>query len=320
MSTMTRVAAVDCGTNSIRLLIAAVDSSGALHDIVRRMEIVRLGHGVDRTGVIEPAAMARTLAMAREYAAQCVDHEVEAVRFVATSASRDARNAGEFIEGVTTAFARFGTAPEVVPGDVEAELSFTGATGDAQAAGLPGPYLVVDIGGGSTELVRGFTRVEQKVSVDVGCVRLTERRLHSDPPTEDEIRLAVADIDEAIDLAMGSVDLAGVGTLIGLAGSITTITAYALDLPSYQPERVHLSRLPVADVQRACADLLHRTRAGKAAVPSLHPGRVDVIGGGALIWSRVIDRLVETSGVTEVITSEHDILDGIALSVVAPHA
>jgi exopolyphosphatase/guanosine-5'-triphosphate,3'-diphosphate pyrophosphatase len=232
-----RVAAIDCGTNSIRLLIADVLEPGRLGDVVRRMEIVRLGHGVDKTGRIDDAAMERTLAMCRTYAAQCLEHGVEATRFVATSASRDAANADVFVAGVTEAFAAFGTVPEVVSGTEEATLSFRGATGDVAASGAAAPYLVVDIGGGSTELVRGgHDGSVSAVSVDVGCVRMTERHFASDPPTADQIAAAVADIDAALDEGQARVDLAGIHTLVGVAGSVTTLTAHALRLPRYQPE------------------------------------------------------------------------------------
>ena len=313
---MTRVGAVDCGTNSIRLLIADVDpAAGTVHDVVRRMEIVRLGHDVDRTGVIAPEAMERTLAACRDYAAQCEQHGVERVRFVATSASRDARNAGEFVAGVRAAFASFGIAPEVVSGHEEASLSFRGATGELRAAGVPGPYLVVDLGGGSTEFVRGTDDVEQARSVDVGCVRMTERHLHSDPPTEEEVAAATRDVEAAIDEAAAVVDLRGVKALVGLAGTVTTLTAHALELPAYQPERIHLARLSADQVVGAASDLLARTHDQRAALPYMHPGRVDVIGAGALIWRCIVERVRREAGVTEVVTSEHDILDGIALSV-----
>jgi exopolyphosphatase/guanosine-5'-triphosphate,3'-diphosphate pyrophosphatase len=197
----TRVAGIDCGTNSIRLLIADVDAGGALVDRVRRMEVVRLGQGIDRTGVIAPDAMERTLAMTREYAALCREHGVTAVRFVATSASRDARNAGVFVEGVRAAFGDLDVVPEVVEGIVEAELSFTGATGGLRAAAVPGPYVVVDLGGGSTELVRGTTHVEAAYSMDIGSVRMTERHLHDDPPTADQVAAARADVRAALDVA-----------------------------------------------------------------------------------------------------------------------
>jgi exopolyphosphatase/guanosine-5'-triphosphate,3'-diphosphate pyrophosphatase len=313
---MTRVGAIDCGTNSIRLLIADVDQeSGMLTDLVRRMEIVRLGHGVDKTGVIAAEAMTRTVAQAREYATQCSELGVQKVRFVATSASRDARNAQEFVRGVREAFAAFGVAPEVVTGHEEASLSFHGATGDLRAAGVPGPYLMVDLGGGSTEFVRGTGDVEQARSVDVGCVRITERHLLSDPPTASEIAAAVVDIEAAIDQAAEVVGFQGVSTLVGLAGSITTITAHALRLGSYQPEKIHLSQLPSAQIIDACTSLLLMTRSQRAALPFMHPGRVDVIGAGGLVWSTIIQRLQREADISRVVTSEHDILDGIALSI-----
>lgn len=316
---MTRVGAIDCGTNSIRLLIADIDNdsggSGRLTDLLRRMEIVRLGHGVDKTGVIAPDAMARTLAQAREYADQCSELGVEKVRFVATSASRDARNAQEFVDGVRDAFAAFGVAPEVVTGHEEASLSFQGATGDLRAGGIPGPYLMVDLGGGSTEFVRGTDDVEHARSVDVGCVRMTERHLRSDPPTAAEIAAAVVDIEAAIGQAAEAVDFRGISTLVGLAGSVTSITAHALRLPGYDPARIHLSQLPAAQVIEACTSLLSMTRAERKALPFLHEGRVDVIGAGGLVWRTIIQRLEREAGITSVVTSEHDILDGIALSI-----
>ena len=313
-----RVGAVDCGTNSIRLLVADVDpATGALEDVLRRMEIVRLGHGVDRTGVIAPESMERTLRVTREYAAQCHELGAERLRFVATSASRDARNADEFIEGVHGAFREHvgvAVSPEVVSGEEEAALSFSGATGGLAARGIAGPYLVVDLGGGSTELVRGTDHVEAARSVDVGCVRMTERHLASDPPTAEEVAAATRDVDAALDLAESSVPLEGIRALVGLAGSVTTITAHVLRLPAYDASRIHLSRNPVEAVLAACDDLLAMTRAERAALPYLHPGRVDVIGAGALVWRRVVERLVDRSGIADVVTSEHDILDGIALS------
>ena len=313
---MTRVGAIDCGTNSIRLLIADVArDTGALSDIVRRVEIVRLGHGVDKTGVIAPEAMARTLAQARDYSSQCSHHGVERVRFVATSASRDARNAEEFVVGVREAFAAFGIAPEVISGHEEASLSFRGATGDLQADAVAGPYLVVDIGGGSTEFVRGTHEVEQALSVDVGCVRLTERHALSDPPTPSEIAAATADIDEAIDRAAEVVDFQGISALVGLAGSVTTVTALALGLMTYDPDKIHLSQLPPAEIIDACTSLLMMTRAERVALGFMHPGRADVIGAGALVWRTIVQRLQQDAGITRVVTSEHDILDGIALSI-----
>lgn len=314
-----RVAAVDCGTNSIRLLIAQVDpGTGGLVDLVRRMEIVRLGHGVDRTGQLAPEALARTIAQTREYAAQCRQYDVDRIRFVATSATRDARNAADFVAGVHEAFGDLDVLPEVISGDEEARLSFLGATGDLVAAAVPGPYLVVDIGGGSTEMVRGTSAVQAARSVDVGCVRMTERHLIGDPPTADQIALATGDIDAAIRQAGAVVDVTPVRTLVGLAGSVTTIAAHLLGLAAYDAEAIHLSHARPAQVQAACAELLAMTRQQRAEQGYLHPGRVDVIGAGALVWSRVVEYVRSATGLGEdlsVYTSEHDILDGIALSL-----
>jgi exopolyphosphatase/guanosine-5'-triphosphate,3'-diphosphate pyrophosphatase len=314
---MTRVGAIDCGTNSIRLLIAdATRGSGQVTDVVRRMEIVRLGYGVDRTGVIAPEAMARTLAQAREYASQCSELDVERVRFVATSASRDARNAAEFVSGIREAFASFQVTPEVITGHEEASLSFLGATGDLRAIGIPDPYLMVDIGGGSTEFVRGRDEVEQALSVDVGCVRLTERHLRSDPPTPVEIKMAILDVEAAIDRAAEVVDFQGTSTLVGLGGSVTTITAHALELTTYDADEIHLMELDAEWITEACTSLLSMTRAERAALGFMHEGRADVIGAGALVWRCIIERMAREAGVVEAFASEHDILDGIALSIV----
>lgn len=310
---MTRVAAVDCGTNSIRLLIADTDGR-TLTDVVRTMEIVRLGQGVDVTGRIAPEAMDRTLQVARTYAQQCTAHSVERVRFVATSASRDAENAAEFTAGIADAFAAFGTVPEVVTGDEEAELSFRGATSVA-AESTPAPYLVVDLGGGSTEFVLGTAQVDAARSTNIGCVRFTERHLHSDPPTEAEIDAALVDINAAIDEAASVVPLDRAGSLIGLAGSVTTITAHALGLTEYDPQRIHGARLSIAQVERSCDALIHATREERAALGYMHPGRVDVIGSGALIWRTIVRRVGAAAGIDTVLTSEHDILDGIALGL-----
>jgi exopolyphosphatase / guanosine-5'-triphosphate,3'-diphosphate pyrophosphatase len=307
-----RVGAVDCGTNSIRLLIADVGGGGAgpaLREVSRQMQIVRLGEDIDRTGRISPQAMSRTLAAAEGYAALCRDAGCESVRFVATSASRDAANAGDFVAGVRTAFGDFDVQPEVVSGDEEAMLSFVGATTALRAAGAPGPYLVVDIGGGSTEFVRGTDAVEAARSVDIGSVRLTERHLHDDPPSEDQVWAALSDIVRAIGTVAQEVDLAGVGTLVGVAGSVTTVTAHALRLPSYLPTRIHGADLRVTDVIDACTDLLLQTRSRRRELPFMHEGRVDVIGAGALILRVLMDEFA----MTDVVVSEHDILDGIAL-------
>ncbi|CAN5477442.1 Ppx/GppA phosphatase family protein [soil metagenome] len=318
---MSRVAAIDCGTNSIRLLIADITPAAgggyAVDDVQRRMEIVRLGHGVDATGRFDPDALQRTLTVAGEYAQACREAEVASVRFIATSATRDAANAAEFVGGVHEIFGGFDVTPEVISGEAEAAFSFAGATAELRgAAASDAPYLVVDIGGGSTEFVRGRDTVLQSCSVDMGCVRMSERHLAGDPPTEEQVWAALADIVVGINQASETVDFTDVSTVIGLAGSVTTVTARTLDLPAYDPHRIHGSTLATHDVIGACNDLLRLSRTERAALPYLHPGRVDVIGAGALIWRTVVQRLIADAGISEVRTSEHDILDGIALSQV----
>lgn len=300
-----RVAAVDCGTNSVRLLVADVDG-GDKTDVHREMRVVRLGQGVDRTGELAPEAIERTRAALADYARTCRSLEVERIRMVATSASRDARNRSEFEQMVTGVL---GIAPEVISGDEEAALSFDGATRGLDPAG--GPFLVVDIGGGSTELVLGTTAVEAAVSLDVGCVRLTERHLHDDPPSDAQVERALADVEQALRERAGHVPLRTARTSVWLAGSATTVAAHALGLPAYDADRTHLARLRADDVRAACHDLLHLPRAGRAALPYMHPGRVDVIGAGALVMAV----LVGHAGQREVLISESDILDGIAWSV-----
>ncbi|HEV2639722.1 MAG TPA: Ppx/GppA phosphatase family protein [Actinocrinis sp.] len=316
-----RVAAVDCGTNSIRLLVTELDpATGEARELDRRMRIVRLGQGVDATGRFADEALVRTFAACDEYAQVIADLGAAQTRFVATSATRDAANRGEFIAGIR---ARLGVDPEVISGDEEAGLSFTGATGallaaeaaagpqDGGALHYPTPFLVVDIGGGSTEFVVGVDKVQAARSVDIGCVRLTERHLHDDPPTSAQVSAAREDIDRAIDLAAETVPLGDARSLVGLAGSVTTVAAIALGLPEYDRDRVHLSRIPADDVRAVTRDLLAMTREQRAAVPSMHEGRVDVITAGALVLERIVDRL----GLPDVVVSEHDILDGIAVSM-----
>jgi exopolyphosphatase/guanosine-5'-triphosphate,3'-diphosphate pyrophosphatase len=306
-----RVAAVDCGTNSLRLLLADIDPGRAgLTDVVRRMEIVRLGQGVDQTGRLAPEALARTVAVLREYADIIARSGAQAVRMVATSATRDADNAAEFVRLVKEVL---GVAPEVLTGDEEAVLSFTGATAELAAGPDPGPFLVADIGGGSTEFVLGEAgrRPAHTISVNVGCVRMTERHLHGDPPTAQEVGAAVADIDAALDTVAAAVPARDARTLIGLAGSVTTVAAIAMGLPAYDAARIHHARVAAADVHAVTGALLAQTRAERAALGVMHPGRADVIGGGAL----VLDRLMQRFGFTEVLVSEHDILDGMAWSL-----
>ncbi|GAB2950132.1 Ppx/GppA phosphatase family protein [Streptomyces pseudoechinosporeus] len=309
---MTRVAAIDCGTNSIRLLVADADpATGELIDLDRRMTIVRLGQGVDRTGRLAPEALERTFAACKEYAAIIKEHGAERLRFVATSASRDAENRDEFVRGVLDIL---GVEPEVITGDEEAEFSFTGATKELSGrADLAKPYLVVDIGGGSTEFVVGDDHVRGARSVDIGCVRMTERHLMhdgvvTDPPTPAQIDAIRADIETALDLVEQTVPLREAHTLVGLAGSVTTVSAIAQNLPAYDPAAIHHSRVPYARVREITQSLLASTHAERAAIPSMHPGRVDVIGAGALVLLSIMERI----GAEEVVVSEHDILDGIA--------
>jgi exopolyphosphatase/guanosine-5'-triphosphate,3'-diphosphate pyrophosphatase len=307
-----RVAAVDCGTNSIRLLVADLEPDvSTLTEVDRRMTIVRLGQDVDRTRRLAPEALVRTFAACDDYAAVVRGTGAERVRFVATSASRDVENRDEFVAGVRE---RLGVDPEVVTGDEEATLSFTGATRELAGSGLAEPFLVADIGGGSTELVLGTPGAVPTAarSVDVGCVRMTERHLHDDPPTAAQVAAARADVEAAVRLAAETVPLADAGTLVGLAGSVTTVAAMALDLPTYDRDRIHHSRIPSADVHRVADRLLAMTRSERAALPFMHPGRVDVIGAGAL----VLAVLLENVPVDDVVVSEHDILDGIAWSMV----
>jgi exopolyphosphatase/guanosine-5'-triphosphate,3'-diphosphate pyrophosphatase len=312
---VTRVAAVDCGTNSIRLLVADADpETGELVELDRRMTIVRLGQGVDRTGRLAPEALERTFAACREYATLIKEHGAERLRFVATSASRDAENRDEFVRGVLDVL---GVEPEVITGDQEAEFSFTGATKELTGRDdLAEPYLVVDIGGGSTEFVVGADRVRAARSVDIGCVRMTERHLVrdgavTDPPTAEQIAAMRADIGAALDLAGETVPLREARTLVGLAGSVTTIAAIALELDAYDSARIHHSRVSLDRVREITEWLLRSTHAERAAIPSMHPGRVDVIGAGALVLLSIMER----TGAQEVVVSEHDILDGIAWAV-----
>ncbi|MFK3981083.1 exopolyphosphatase [Micromonospora sp. NPDC050397] len=312
------MAAIDCGTNSIRLLVAdlpdpAAGPTASLVDVSRRMEIVRLGQGVDRTGRLAPEAIERTRVALAGYAAEIADLGARRVRMCATSASRDASNADEFRAMVRDTL---GVAPEVVSGDEEARLSFTGAV-RGLAADARSPYLVVDIGGGSTEFVVGDRdageRVRAAISVDIGCVRMTERHLHADPPTSAQVAAAEADIAAEVDRALAAVPGREAATLVGLAGSVTTVVAIALGLGSYQPERIHHARVSYDEVAKVTADLLSRSSAQRMEYPVMHPGRADVIGAGALVLRVIMER----AGKPSVVASEHDILDGIAYSLMS---
>ena len=315
-----RVAAIDCGTNSIRLLIADVvtrEHHPALKDVVREMRIVRLGQGVDATGWLAEAALERTFAAADEYAALITEHGADRVRFVATSATRDAGNRDVFVAGIRS---RLGVVPEVVSGDEEAALSFRGALHAAPGLDPADRVLVVDVGGGSTECVLGTPReVLAARSVDVGCVRMTERHLGSNPPTEEQQAHVLRDVDEAMDVVARTVPLEQTTRLVGVAGTVTTVTAMAMGLKRYDPDRINGTVLDVADVDRACRELTAMTRKQRARLGFMHEGRVDVIGAGALVWRRVVERVARaTDGRVDTVTaSEHDILDGIGLSLVS---
>lgn len=318
---MTRVAAVDCGTNSIRLLIADVEPDGdgrggTLTDVVRRMEITRLGQGVDGSGRLAPEALERTRRALTDYTVELRQLGARRVRVVATSATRDAENRDEFRDMVLSTV---GAEPEVISGGEEAGLSFVGAV--RGLTGAESPYLVVDIGGGSTEVVLGDgaaaangRRIEAAYSMDIGSVRLTERHFtgpDADPPGPDRVAAAERDIHAALEVARRTVSLDRARSVVGLAGSVTTVAALALDLPYYDPLRIHRSRIDAASIRRVSDRLLTMTHAERSAMSVIHPGRVDVIGAGALVL-RVI---VEEVGAEQIIVSEHDILDGIAWSI-----
>ena len=330
-----RVAAVDCGTNSVRLLVADLGgddgtpvhggaAGGELVEVERRMEIVRLGEGVDKTSRLAPEALERTFAAMRTYRKLIDQHGAAATRVVATSATRDAANRQEFVDGVREIF---GVEPEVVTGAEEAELSFAGATRGlvrlSRETGMPQgplpPYLVVDIGGGSTEFVVGSEHVIGALSVDIGCVRLTERHLRpsgpagapEEPPPVAALEAMVADIEAALDRVAAAVPVREAHTLVGLAGSVATVAGIALDLPAYDSARIHHSRITSEEVHDVTRRLLAMTHSERARIPVMHPGRVDVICAGALI----LDRIVRRFAFSQVVASEHDILDGIAYSM-----
>ncbi|CAB4949796.1 MAG: exopolyphosphatase [Actinobacteria bacterium] len=308
---MTRVAAIDCGTNSIRLLIADVDqATGMLSDLVRTMRVVRLGEGIDRTGEFSQGALARTFAACDEYAALLAAHGNPPLRFVATSATRDAGNRADFMAGVRS---RLGVEPDVIPGAEEAELSFVGAVRGLPRGVLVEPVLVVDIGGGSTEFVLGGELPSHSISVNVGCVRMTERHLRSDPPSVVEVDLVEADLEAALATVASAVPVGDARTLVGVAGSVTTVAAMALDLLEYDPAVLHGAVVTRDQVERVTAQLLAMTRAQRAALPFMHEGRVDVIAGGAM----VLRALMRAFGTQEVIVSETDILDGIVYRLAA---
>lgn len=311
---MSRVGAIDCGTNSIRLLVADL-VDGKLRDVHREMRVVRLGQGVDATGQFAPEALARTESALADYVALMAEHSVTAVRMVATSAARDAGNRDEFFAMTARLLGKVvpGSVAEVITGTEEAELSFRGAVGELDPAA--GPFVVVDLGGGSTELVLGETAVQASFSADIGCVRLTERCLHSDPPTADQVEQARLVARDGLAEALAVVPVDGARTWVGVAGTMTTLSALAQRMTVYDPEAIHLSRIGFDDLLGVCEQLIGMTKTERLALGPMHAGRADVIGGGAIVVEELAAVLRDRAGIGELVVSEHDILDGIALSI-----
>jgi exopolyphosphatase / guanosine-5'-triphosphate,3'-diphosphate pyrophosphatase len=312
---MTRVAAIDCGTNSIRLLIAEAHD-GRLHDVHREMRIVRLGQGVDATGRFAPDALERTRVALIDYATLCSAHSVDRIRMVATSATRDAGNRDLFFAMTADVLGAVvkGSVAEVITGAEEAELSFHGAVNELDPAAAP--FVIVDLGGGSTEIVFGAETVSASFSADVGCVRLTERCLHSDPPTATEVATAREVVRERIGEALRVVDVRHAHTWVGVAGTMTTIAALAQDMTTYDAAAIHLSRVNLDRLLTVCDGLIGMSRAQRAALGPMHEGRADVIGGGAIVIEELALALRESAGIDALTVSEHDILDGIAQSII----
>ena len=317
---MTRVAAVDCGTNSIRLLIAELGPDGSLVDVTRDMEVVRLGQGVDATGEFAPEAIERVRAALADYVDVMLEAGVDRVRMVATSATRDAGNRDEFFAMTAQLLGEVqaGAVAEVISGDEEARLSFRGAVGGLDPA--DGPFVVTDLGGGSTEVVLGSVVggdavVAGAYSTNIGCVRLTERALHSDPPTLDEVDAAVGYARDELAKAFAAVDVSAARTWVGVAGTLTTFAALHAGLDHYDPEFIHHSRIGLADLHKLCSKLVAMTRDERLDLGPMHPGRADVIGGGALVTQELARNFADRAAITEMVVSEHDILDGIALGL-----
>lgn len=306
---VSRVAAIDCGTNSIRLLIAEV-SDGGLRDVHRETRIVRLGQGVDATGEFAPEAISRTRAALVDYAHLIRAHGAERVRMVATSAARDVTNREVFFAMTADVL---GTVAEVISGEEEAALSFRGAVGELDSAAAP--FVVIDLGGGSTEIVLGSDSVTACYSADIGCVRLTERCLHSDPATPQEVAAARRVVRERLDAALRVVPVEGARTWVGLAGTMTTLSALAHDMTTYDAAAIHLSRVNGSELWDVCDRLIGMTRSQRAALAPMHEGRADVIGGGAIVVQELARELRDRAGIDELTVSEHDILDGIAVSI-----
>ena len=303
---MSRVAAIDCGTNSIRLLIADIAGDN-FKEVLRTMEIVRLGQGVDQNKAFHPDAIDRTLKAVELFRDQIASKGVEKIRFCATSATRDATNRSLFTDGVREIL---GIEVEVIPGEEEAELSFIGATKELRQSDAP--FLVVDIGGGSTEFVFGSEKVNFAKSVNIGCVRMSERHLNTQPPSMAQIAQAIVDIDIAITQAAAVVPITTAKTLVAVAGTATTVAAAALELTDYDRHLIHLSRISSDKVHKVAATFQSMNKDQIASLGFMHPGRVDVITAGSLVLSRIM----AATGATEFVASESDILDGMAWSLI----
>lgn len=319
------VAAIDCGTNSIRLKIARVNDHGMTDIVPRMLRVVRLGQGIDETHKFSTEALERVKAAAHEFAQVLKDNPVDAIRFVATSATRDAENREIFEQMMID---ELGVRPEVISGTEEAALSFLGATSVVSRDELPAPYLVVDLGGGSTELVLGGDGINNDIrevtaaySMNIGSVRMTERHLHTDPPTDDEINTAIADIDANIDEALRCVPVGKANTIIGVSGSVTTMAALALGLKHYDHSAVDGAHIGLEQAYTVNDRFLHMPRDRRRTYATIHPGRIDVVGGGAIVWSRVLERVSKAAyedhgGVLDTfVASEHGLLDGITLDL-----
>ena len=306
---MKRVAAIDCGTNSIRLLITDIDKEKNIdHDVVREMRIVRLGEGVDKTKAFSPRALERTFKAIDEYEELLTKHKVEHLKFVATSATRDALNKAMFIKGVID---RLRVVPEVIPGTLEAKLSFDGATKSLRSK-HPAPFLIIDLGGGSTELVIGDREIEGAYSMNVGCVRMTERHTPGGNPTKEQEEAIRSDVRKELAKAKEKVDWAKAKTVVGVAGTVTTVAAHALGLTKYDPEVLHGAEITAEQISKTAHDFINFSIEERKALPYMHEGRIEVITAGAI----VLDEVMKALGSKTLIASERDILDGVAWSQV----
>lgn len=316
---MTRVAAVDCGTNSIRLLISEVQADGKIRDIARTMEIVRLGQGVDATGEFAPEALERTRVALEGYVKQMKFEKVQHVRMVATSATRDAKNQDEFFEMTAQLLGQIesGAKAEVITGEEEALLSFKGAVADLRSE--RGPYCVIDLGGGSTEFVVGTIDgdILGAHSAQMGCVRLTERIMRTDPPTDSEIEIAEDYVEERMQEVEKIVPISSAKTFVGCAGTFTTLSALAQGLESYDPDAIHGSELRFDALRVLTRQLMGQPSATRALNPVIHPGRADVIGGGSVAVEGIIKMIERNSDASSFFISEKDILDGIVAGIAA---